>query len=57
MDCGVVLDRVSPAVTKHCDQKQAGEERVSLAYTSRSLCIIEGSQDRSRAGQYPGGRS
>ena len=31
---------------KHHDQKQVGEERAYLAYTSISLFIIEGGQDR-----------
>jgi hypothetical protein len=37
---------VSIAVMKHHDQKQAGEKRVHLAYTSILLFIIKGSQDR-----------
>ena len=39
---------------KHHDQKQIGEEKVYLAYTSTSLFIIKGSQDRnsSRAGTW-----
>jgi uncharacterized protein Veg len=37
---------------KHQNQKQLGEKRVCLAYTSTSLFIIEGNQDRNsnRAG-------
>ena len=31
---------------KHHDQKQPGEERVTLAYTSRAQSVTEGSQDR-----------
>ena len=31
---------------KHHDQTQVGEERVYLAYTSTSMFIIKGSQDR-----------
>jgi hypothetical protein len=44
--------RVSIAVIKHPNQKQVGEERVNLAYTSMWQPISEGSQDRSsnRAG-------
>lgn len=38
-----VLVKVTVAVMKHHDQKQVGEDRVHLAYTS----ITEGSQDRS----------
>ena len=36
----------SIAVIKHQDQKQLGEERVYLAYTSTLKFITEGSQDR-----------
>ena len=35
------------SVMKHHDQKQLGEERVYLTYSSTSLFIIERSQDRS----------
>ena len=38
--------RVSVAVIKHHGQKQGGEERVYLTYTSKLLFIIKGSQDR-----------
>jgi hypothetical protein len=31
---------------KYHDQKQGGEEKVYLPYTSRALFIIKGSQDR-----------
>jgi hypothetical protein len=41
-----VLIRVASAMIKHHDQKQLGEERVYLAYTSTALFIMEGSQDR-----------
>jgi hypothetical protein len=34
-----------------------GEERVYSAYTSTSLFITKGSQDRNSPGQEPGGRS
>jgi hypothetical protein len=39
---------------KHHDQKEGGEERVYLAYTSIPQFIIRGSQDRnsSRAGSW-----
>jgi hypothetical protein len=36
---------------KYHDQKQVGEERVYLAYTSIALFIIEGSQDRIKQGR------
>lgn len=39
--------RVLTAVMKHHVKKQAGEKIVYLAYTSISLLIIGGSQDRS----------
>jgi hypothetical protein len=38
--------RLTIATVKHHDQKQVGEERVYLAYTSTSLQSTEGSQDR-----------
>ena len=41
---------------KHHDQKQLGKERVYLAYTSTSLFIIKGSQDRNSTMAEPGGR-
>lgn len=43
---------VTIAVMKRHDQKQVGEERLYLAYTSASSSVIEGSQDRTsnRAG-------
>ena len=49
-----VLVRVSTAAINHHDQKQAGQERVYLAYTSTVLFIIGGSQDRNsnRAGNW-----
>jgi hypothetical protein len=39
---------------KHCEQKQIGEERVYVAYSSSSLFFNEGSQNRnsSRAGTW-----
>jgi hypothetical protein len=47
-----VLVRGAFAVMKHHDQKQLGEGRVYLAYTSIPQFIIKGNQDRnsSRAG-------
>jgi hypothetical protein len=50
----LVLVRVTLSVMKLHDQKQAGEERVYLAYISTSLFIIKGSQDRNsnRAGTW-----
>jgi hypothetical protein len=45
-DVPFVLVRVTIAMMKHHDQKQLGEEKVYLAYTSTLLSIIEGSQDR-----------
>ena len=47
-----VLVRVPVAVMKHHDQKQTGEARVYLAYTSTSQSITERNQERnsSRAG-------
>jgi hypothetical protein len=44
--CVFVLVRVTIAVMKYCDQKQVGEERVYLAYTSTSYFITEGSRGR-----------
>ena len=41
-----LLVRVTNAMMKHCGHKQLGEERVYLIYTSTSLFIIKGSQDR-----------
>jgi hypothetical protein len=41
-----VVGRVTIAVIQHHNQKQAGEERVCLAFASTSLFITEGSQDR-----------
>jgi hypothetical protein len=38
-------------------KKQVEEEGVYLAYTSTSLFITEGSQDRNSKGQELGGRS
>lgn len=45
-----VLVRVTVAVTKHNDQKQNGERRIYLTYTSTSPVIPGGSQDRSSDG-------
>ena len=42
----IVLLVVTTAVMKHHDQKQLREERIYLAYSSTSLFITEGSQDR-----------
>jgi hypothetical protein len=49
-----VLVRDTVAALKHHDQKQAGERRVYLAYTSTLSSIIEGSQSRNsnRAGAW-----
>ena len=49
-----VFIRVTITMLKLQDQKQLGEERVCLAYTSTALFIIEGSQDRNsnRAGTW-----
>jgi hypothetical protein len=44
-------------VLKHHDQKQVEEERVYLAYTSTSLSIIKGSQDRNFSREELEGRS
>ena len=40
-----ILVKATIVVMKHHGQKQVGEERVYLAYTSISLFIIEGSPD------------
>jgi hypothetical protein len=47
-----ILLRVIIAVRKHYDQKQIGEERVYLPYTSTSMFFKGGSQSRnsSRSG-------
>jgi hypothetical protein len=42
----IVLVRVSIALIKYQDQKQVGEKRVYLTYTSTSLFITKGNQDR-----------
>lgn len=48
---------VSATVRKHHYQKQPGEERRYLAYTSLSLPITEGNNSRTKAGQAPGGQN
>lgn len=45
----VVLVGLTVAGMKHCDQKQIGEERTFLPYTSTSLSITGGSQDKAGA--------
>jgi len=40
------LDRVTITAMKHHGQKQTGEERVYLAYTSSLYSTTEASQDR-----------
>ena len=42
----IVLVRITVAVLEHHDEKQIGEERVYLGYTSTLLFIIRGVQDR-----------
>jgi hypothetical protein len=44
-------------MVKHHDQKQAGEERVYLAYAFTALFIIKEVRTVTQAGQEPGGRS
>lgn len=41
---------VTVAVLKHRGQKQLGEERIYSVYTSTSLFIIKGSQDKNPMG-------
>jgi hypothetical protein len=52
-----VLVRVTIAMMKLHNQKQAGEERVYLAYTSTSPFITEEFSIAPQTGQEPGGRS
>jgi hypothetical protein len=42
----IVFTRVTIAVMKHHNKNQFGEKRVYLAYISKSLFIIKGSQGR-----------
>jgi len=51
------LIRGSIALMKCHDQKQVGEERVYLTYTSTLLFIAKGSQDRTQTEQESGDRS
>jgi len=51
------MGRVSLAARKHHDQKQVGEERVYLDYTSTLKLITKGSQAETQAWQEPGARS
>ena len=54
---GAALVRITIAVMKHHNQRQLGEERVYLAYTSISLFILKEVRTGTHTGQEPGDRN